>query len=553
MEIRGNHKKGRILLSTVSGVLTTKEDMIRLFDKSVPSVDVITTKSFQLTETEGNRPPVVTSPKEGDYGNSVGLRNPGADKAEEYIKRLKGMGMRALLNISLAGNRKEDFLSLVKRFDPYADFLELNFSCPHAAAGFGASIGSDENTVREYVSYITNGYKERKSMLLVKLTPNVDNIAQIAKAAIEAGADGISAINTVGPREYYHDGHPILFNKLGGKGGASGEWVKEIALEKVRQIREAIGDEPVILGMGGVTTHEDALNMVCSGADIVGVGSASATVAMKDYEAFFSAIKNKGEDSRKYQSRDRSNITYVKHKIIDKYIYSPDTYILTLDGKSECQAGQFVFLWHPEYGERPFSVAKNDPLTFIIKVRGEFTSALMNVNAGDDIYVRGLCGAPLEVKKTKKAILLGGGTGIVVLNLLASRLAENGTKMDIRLGLPSHERGKKGLLEDELKAFGSYRIVSDDGVAGRVICSFDKDDVDEDTAVYIVGPSIMMKKASEHFLSLGVPSSMIFLSMEKMTLCGIGMCGECSCGGKLTCKEGTFFSLEYLEQTGAEY
>ena len=68
MEIRGNHKKGRILLSTVSGVLTTKEDMIRLFDKSVPSVDVITTKSFQLTETEGNRPPVVTSPEDGDYG-----------------------------------------------------------------------------------------------------------------------------------------------------------------------------------------------------------------------------------------------------------------------------------------------------------------------------------------------------------------------------------------------------------------------------------------------------------------------------------------------------
>ena len=145
--LRGNHIRKDIILSTVSGVASTKKELIELFDRKIQSVDIITSKSFQVTPNPGNREPIICSPSAGDFGNSVGLRNPGMDAVLPEMKDLREKGMRAILNISLSASNPEDFITLVKAFDPYADMLELNFSCPHAAAGFGASIGSDKATV----------------------------------------------------------------------------------------------------------------------------------------------------------------------------------------------------------------------------------------------------------------------------------------------------------------------------------------------------------------------------------------------------------------------
>ena len=546
-----NHKRGRILLSTVSGVATTKKELIRLFDRKVPSMDIITTKSFQVTPNEGNKMPVITSPRLGDFGNSVGLRNPGMEKAYPELEELRREDLRALLNVSVSANSVEDFVTLVKKFDPVADMIELNLSCPHAAKGYGASIGSDPELVKEYIKGINEAYPERKSLLIAKLTPNVDDIGAIARIAIENGADGIAAINTVGPKEYYLDGKPILFNKLGGKGGASGEWVKSRAIECIREIRRAIGDEPIILGMGGVSTAEDARNMMDAGADSVGIGSAIARVEMSDYESYFNAIKN-GRDVSAYLSERHEMLEYEKHVIIDKTMYSDDTIILTLDGKSHCQAGEFCFLFFSEAGERPFSVAKNDPLTFIIKIRGPFTEAVSRLEKGDVIYTRGLSGKPIENPKTEKALLIGGGTGTVVLNLLAEKLSKENTKMDIRIGVPTLEKGQKGLMQDELEQYGTYTVIADDGKPGRVLDSLKKDDVSGDTAAYIVGPSVMMKIASERLLSYGLDPDRILISLEKNTMCGVGLCGECVCGDKLTCKEGTFLSYSYILKNNLE-
>ena len=223
--LRKNHLQKSPILATVSGVASTKKELIELFDKKIPSIDIITTKSFQVTPNPGNREPIVCSPSPGNFGNSVGLRNPGMEVVLPEIREIRENGMRALLNISLSASNPDDFITLVKAFDPYGDMLELNFSCPHAAAGFGASIGSDATIASSYVKAINEAYPERKALLIVKLTPNVPDIGGIAKAVIEAGADGIAAINTVGPKLYLEplSGKPILNNKLGGKGGASGE------------------------------------------------------------------------------------------------------------------------------------------------------------------------------------------------------------------------------------------------------------------------------------------------------------------------------------------
>ena len=547
-----NHKKGNVLLATVSGAVTTKKELISLFDRKVESVDIITTKSFQVKPNRGNPIPFITSPRLGDFGNSVGLRNHGMEMAYKELKALKDNGLRAILNVSVSANSVEDFITLVKKFDDVADMIELNLSCPHAQKGYGASIGQSKELVGIYIRGIREAFPEQKSLLIAKLTPNVENIGEIAKEAIDSGADGIAAINTVGPKEYYLDGKPILHNSLGGKGGASGEWIKEIALSKIKEIRDAIGDDPIILGMGGVSTSEDARNMIRAGADSVGIGSALSRVAMADYEAYFSSIKN-GEDASKYLSLYHSNLEYVKHKVIDKTMYSEDTVILTLDGKADCKAGEFCFLFLHSVGERPFSVAKNDPLMFVIKVRGPFTSAIKDLNVGDDIYVRALMGKEIKNKKTENALLIGGGTGTVVLNLLAEKLKKENTRMDIRIALPSLKEGQKGLLEDDLKVYGKYQVVPDDGQPGRVLDTISQADIKGDTASYIVGPSVLMRKAADKLVSLGQDPSLIYISLERNTLCGVGLCGECVCGDKLTCKEGTFVSYDYILKNNLEF
>ena len=548
--LRGNHNKGRIILSTVSGVGSTKDELIKLFDEKIPSVDIITTKSFQTVPNPGNREPIVCSPSPGDFGNSVGLRNPGMEKALPGIKALREAGLRAILNVSLSASNPEDFITLVKAFDPYADMLELNFSCPHAAAGFGASIGSDKDIAASYVEAIVKAYPERKALLIVKLTPNVPDIAEIAKAVIEKGADGIAAINTVGPKLYIepHSGAPILNNKLGGKGGASGEWVRDEALLCVRKIREAIGDYPIILGMGGVTRPADAKAMIEAGADSVGIGSALARVNPQRWEEYFHSMKS-GDDVSSLLADDLP-LHYTPHEIISMEMHK-DVMVMTLSGKMDAKAGEFVFLWIPGKGEKPFSVAVNDPLTFLIKKRGEFTSALFELKNGDTVYTRGLSGSPMVYKKTERALLIGGGTGAAVLPLIGDMLRKDGTLMDIRVGVVENDNGKEP-LEDVLSSYGKTMFIADDGKPGRVLDTIKPEDVAGDTSCYIVGPGKMMHKAAELLESLGVSDDSIYLSMEKNTMCGIGMCGECVCGGHLPCKEGTFFTWKTLKENKAE-
>lgn len=548
-KLQYNHKRGEIILSTVSGVATTKPELVRLFDKNIKAVNIITTKSFQVKPNSGNREPIVCSPSVGDFGNSVGLRNPGMDVAYPELLKIREDGMRAYLNVSVSASNPEDFITLIKCFDSIADSIELNFSCPHAAAGFGASIGSDINIARSYVEKIASETKDRKSLLIIKLTPNVDNIGSIAKAVIEAGADGVAAINTVGPKLYLEKdtGLPILNNKVGGKGGASGEWVRERAIECIKEIREAIGDDPIILGMGGVTRSEDAKAMIEAGADSVGIGSALSRVKPSEWSVYFEKIQN-SEDVEPLLLKENI-LEYKKHKVESVKFPEKDIMLIELDGELDCKPGEFAFLFIPGKGEKPFSIARNKPLTFLIKKRGEFTTELFNLKKGDVIFIRGLYGKSMEIKYSKNALLLAGGSGVAVLPLLAERLAPLGVALDIRVGVVNKSNGKDP-LEDVLEVYGTYISIADEGKPGRVLDTLTEDTIKEDMKAYIVGPRKMMEAAAKKLTSLGLSSDDIYMSMEKNTMCGIGMCGECVCGGKLPCKEGTFFTYSELLKNG---
>ena len=558
------HKERKIHLSSVSGVATTKPELIDWFDRYVPSLEIFTTKSFQVKPNSGNREPVICETESGNLGNSVGLRNPGLEKSLPPLVALREKGFSKWLNVSLSADNPEDFITLIKAFDPVADSVELNFSCPHAKKGFGASIGSDKAIATEYVRKIHEATKDRSSLLFIKLTPNVDNIGEIAKAVVECGADGISAINTVGPIVHMDrvSNTPILQNALGGKGGMSGRWVHQRAIECIREIRQSVGDEVPIMGMGGVWSPEDAAALVEAGADTVGIGSVLSHIRQPQWPLFFSLLKEEGEKKLNGETiegkasdlvSEKRQMEYSRFRVEEKKFHSPDTVLITLDGDlKDFKAGEFVFLWIPGVGEKPFSVALPSPLTFIIKKRGIFTSYIIDsLNVGDEIYLRGPYGALVDVIDAKKALVISGGTGEAVAYPLAQELSRKGIEMKFLSG--TSEEGGRGILEKELSEYGEYRCVSDDGKPGRVLDLLPSyvEKIGREESYYLIGPEIFMKIASRKLEEMGIDSSRIILSMERNTMCGVGLCGECSCGGRLSCQWGTFMSLSFLKEEGA--
>lgn len=563
------------VLATVSGVLSTKPNLIR-FCADELGFGFVTTKSFQVLPNPGNREPVLCEPELGCFGNSVGLRNCGMEQAVKELKELRSSWKTdSILNVSLSASNPEDFISLLKGFEELADCFELNFSCPHASAGFGASIGCDPAIASGYVKTIKKALPDCTVPIFVKLTPNVEDIGAIAAAVIEAGADGITAINTVGPKVYIepHSGKPILQNKLGGKGGMSGSWVFPRALECIGQIRKAVGEEIPIIGMGGVMTGSQAAELVRTGADIIGIGSACGMLEQDDLKPFFqnlasdalNCIRGKETDKTSSFLRKKRALEYEAKTIVKIEKESEDIIIITLNGKCKFEAGQFVFLWIPGAGEKPFSLAEADPISLIIKKRGPFTEALFELKEGDTIYMRGLYGKGIKPPKTENALLIAGGTGIAVLPALAKRLKKQGTLISTYVGTSEEIKKKEpNGIEKILIECGAYKKVADNGVIGRVLNQFQKDNIEGNTglpiqgkaenmgkpdffAAYLVGPMIFMRRASEILLKMGVRKNQIFMSLEMNTMCGVGICGECSCGNILTCKKGTFVSLDKID------
>ena len=201
--------------------------------------------------------------------NAVGLQNPGVDKviSEELPKLKKCFHKPVMANVS--GFSVEDYAYTCERLDKeeQVGWLEVNVSCPNVHGG-GMSFGTSPEaaaTVTKAVKAVT------KKPVIIKLSPNVTDIVSIAKACEEAGADGISLINTLlGMRIDLRTKKPVIANKMG---GFSGSAIFPVAVRMVYQVAHAVGI-PVV-GMGGVTTAEDVIEMMLAGATAVEVGAAN--------------------------------------------------------------------------------------------------------------------------------------------------------------------------------------------------------------------------------------------------------------------------------------
>lgn len=205
----------------------------------------------------------------GGMLNSVGLQNPGVEYfIKEDIPFLRQFDTKIIVNV--CGHTMEEYTNVVKALNGKdIDMLELNISCPNVTEG-GMAFGTDCSMVEKVVSEVK---KYADKPLIVKLSPNVTDITAIAKAAENGGADALSLINTLtGMKIDIYKRKPVLANKIG---GMSGPAVKPVAVRMVYQVHKAV--KLPIIGMGGISNSEDAIEFIMAGAVGVAVGTANFT------------------------------------------------------------------------------------------------------------------------------------------------------------------------------------------------------------------------------------------------------------------------------------
>ncbi len=236
----------------------------------IATLGAVMVKGIRMEPSPGNPTPRVAEVT-GGMLNAIGLQGPGVEKFlhdEEYMPFLRRTGATVIVNIW--GKTMAEYGEVAARLDAESAgiaALEINISCPNVKAG-GVAFGTDLKLAAEVVSLVR---KSTKLPLITKLSPNVSNIADFARAVVGAGSDMVSLINTLtGMAINIHTRRPKIANVTG---GLSGPAVKPVAVRMVYEVARAV--EVPVIGMGGIMTWEDAVEFMIAGADAVAVGTAN--------------------------------------------------------------------------------------------------------------------------------------------------------------------------------------------------------------------------------------------------------------------------------------
>lgn len=254
-------------LVLLSGCVGFGEEYTRVQGFSNTDVGAVCLKGTTLNERLGNTPHRLAETPTGLL-NAIGLQNPGAARVvAEYLDKLDFDETRFIANLS--GSTVEEYAEITRIFDDSPiDAMEINISCPNVKEG-GVAFGNDPDMSARVVEVCR---RETSKPLVTKLSPNQTDIAHNARRCIEAGSDALAVINTVmGMAIDAEKRQPIIGNN---QAGLSGPAIKPIALLKVHQVYQVAGPLNIpIIGQGGVTTAEDALEFMLAGASAVGVGT----------------------------------------------------------------------------------------------------------------------------------------------------------------------------------------------------------------------------------------------------------------------------------------
>ncbi len=258
IDLLGFHFENPLILA--SGINDKVPDQwIRAHEEGAGGV---VTKSIGIEPRDGYENPTIV---ELPYGliNAMGLPNPGW---KGFLAMVEGYTFDFPLIVSIFGGTPEEFSLLAGKLSEVADAFELNLSCPHAR-GYGMEVGQKPENVYEAVKAVKDATDRP---VIAKLTPNTDDITKLGLAAEKAGADAVSAINTLKAMAIdVYARRPILSNRVG---GYSGPGVKPVALKAVYDLAGEL--EIPIIGIGGITTWEDAVEFLLAGASALQIGTA---------------------------------------------------------------------------------------------------------------------------------------------------------------------------------------------------------------------------------------------------------------------------------------
>lgn len=251
-------------VTTASGTFGSGREFAEFYDLGL--LGAVTVKGVADRPWSGNPTPRIAE-VHGGMLNAIGLQNPGVEQfLREDLPFLRRFDTKVIVNI--CGHTVAEYCSVAERLrDADVDLLELNISCPNVTEG-GIAFGTDVRMVEQVVSAVK---QKAKQPLLVKLSPNVTDITEIARAAEAGGADALSLINTLqGMKIDIYRKKAVLANKIG---GYSGPGVMPVAVRMVYQVAKAVALP--IVGMGGIASGADAVEFIMAGATAVAVGTAN--------------------------------------------------------------------------------------------------------------------------------------------------------------------------------------------------------------------------------------------------------------------------------------
>jgi len=510
MKFLGKNISGRFTIP--SGIVATEVATLKRLAQ-IKEIGVLTTKSISVEKREGNREPIVAQLEPGTFINAVGLANPGA---EEFRNRLEGWEIPAdkFLLVSIVGKDEDEFIQVAEILKDKADGFELNVSCPHGGK-MGQSVGSDFEMVEKIVKRITAFGKP----VVVKISPNLDVDKSVA-AAVNGGAVGIAAINTVGPFE-----SDILSN---GRGGMSGKKVLEKGLKVIGEIKKVAKDRLTIIASGGISVAADAKKYLEAGADILSVGSVLTGMSTDEIVEYFARLEkdiNEGSNTAEELIKKDLDMKYQEMEVAENIKFTEDLCWLKFNKPFTAEPGQFVMFFMPGSGEKPFSFynKSGENLEILCSKRGCLTEKMFELKKGDKVKVRGPYGVPLNIAKDKKILFVAGGTGIAA----SKAFFETYDNFVLMVGARSGCR-LSGI--DKWQGKGEMMCYTDDGTLGiqGVATNDVKKVVEEFKPDYILacGPEVMNKSLVAALSDEDLKKT--YLMRENETKCGVGICGRCA-------------------------
>jgi dihydroorotate dehydrogenase subfamily 1 len=530
-----------------AGILTTTPDTCERFSREGYVGGVVTKTTTSLSRF-GNQEPTFVQVAPNAFINAVGYKNIGIKK---FLEEFSDVNPLKPIGASITSTSVKGFGYLARNIRGPFRFIEGVVSCPHTQ-GYGVEGGfSSPEIIREVTEAIV---KESNGMPVgIKLPPDTSKIKDLAKAAKDGGATFLSGVNTIrGTVIDDYTGKPILTNRFG---GISGEGVSGVGIECTYLMRKAVKDLPFIMGLGIESAKTGRQYLQAGKHDVaLYIGTALRGMNTDQVNEFFRRFEddllNDTNEAEKMVTKEWI-MRYEPYKIVNVEEKGEEIKVFTFDKGIKASPGQFVFVRLPRKGrkssEKPFSIARNNPLTIAVRKVGDFTSRMYDLDVGDEVMNRGPYGSRIKITNGK-AFLVGGGTGLAPMYSIATELKEP----TIFMGARTEE---ELLFEKEFSELGEVIVTTDDGSKGRKEFVTDalerylhEDRIDSNSFFYNCGPERMLKKAVDIEINYTKPEN-ILTSIERYSACGVGVCGLCSLEGSRSCVDGPFHDAKFLKNS----